>query len=160
MPRTYRAVDHTGVKYGKLTGVQFVGFGSSRNRLWLFLCECGQNRTTVVGHVTAGVITSCGCDRNPLASRIAKLKQYYGLDDKEAAEWARKAEGGCNICGQAETVVQNGKLKPLSIDHCHGSKRVRGVLCSRCNIMLGYYEKHAAFPSRIECFDAYLGVRR
>ena len=34
--------------------------------------------------------------------------------------------------------------------------RCGGVLCSRCNIMLGYYEKHSAFPSRIGCFDRYL----
>ena len=160
MPRTYSAVDHQGIKYGRLTAVRFIGISSSRNRLWLFLCECGRERTAVAGHVTTGKVTSCGCDRNPLASRISKLKQYYRLSTEDALTWARKAEGNCDICGQLETVMQRGKLKPLALDHCHGSKTVRGVLCSRCNIMLGYYEKHPAFPSKIACFEEYLGRMR
>lgn len=156
MPRTYVAKDHTGVKYGSLTGVRFMRIGSSRNRIWLFLCDCGRECIAVAGHVATGIKTSCGCVRNSVASRIAKLKQYYGLSNEEATEWAARAEGTCDVCNCAETVIQNGKPRPLSVDHCHGSKRVRGVLCSRCNIMLGYYERHAAFPSKIKCFDEYL----
>lgn len=157
MPRTYQAEDHAGKRYGSLTGVKFVRFGSSRNRIWLFDCDCGNEREAIAGHVTAGVVRSCGCESNPLASRISKLRQYYKLSLEDAQEWAARALGTCDICAQPETVVQNGKIKPLALDHCHQRKIVRGVLCSRCNIMLGYYEKHAAFPSKIECFDSYLG---
>lgn len=156
MSRTYVAKDHTGVKYGSLTGVRFMKIGSSRNRIWLFLCDCGRECIAVAGHVAAGVKTSCGCGRNSLPSRLSKLRSLYGFTDAEAETWARKTESNCDICKCAETVTQNGKPKFLSIDHCHSSKHVRGVLCSRCNIMLGYYEKHVALPSRIECFDSYL----
>ena len=156
MARTYTAKDHTGVKYGNLTGVRFVKIGSSRNRIWLFLCDCGRECVAVAGHVVTGIKTSCGCGRHSLASRLSKLESLYGFTDEEAEEWARKTDGNCDICGRAETVTHNGKPKSLSIDHCHSSRRVRGVLCSRCNIMLGYYEKHAAFPSKIACFDEYL----
>jgi Recombination endonuclease VII len=97
---------------------------------------------------------------NPSRIRITKLKQNYGLSKEDAVKWAARTQGFCDVCSQPETVVQNGKVKPLALDHCHGSKTVRGVLCSRCNIMLGYYEKHVAFPSRIECFDVYLKTHK
>lgn len=41
--------------------------------------------------------------------------------------------GGCAICG----AKPNGKA--LSIDHCHHTGAVRGVLCGLCNRGLGYF---------------------
>jgi hypothetical protein len=40
--------------------------------------------------------------------------------------------GGCGICGKAP----NPKRR-LDIDHDHGSMKIRGLLCPRCNILLG-----------------------
>ena len=48
--------------------------------------------------------------------------------------------GVCAICGKPETATYHGKLMPLHIDHDHMVGEVRGLLCRRCNIKLGYLE--------------------
>lgn len=55
--------------------------------------------------------------------------RVYGLSktDYEALRQAQK--GRCKICGQ--------KPKQLVVDHCHETRRVRGLLCNRCNVLLG-----------------------
>jgi len=39
----------------------------------------------------------------------------------------------CGICGKHGT-----KSKPLHIDHCHLSGKVRGALCGQCNSAIGF----------------------
>ena len=46
-------------------------------------------------------------------------------------------DGVCGACGRAETITRAGNLKTLAVDHDHGTGRVRGLLCGRCNTALG-----------------------
>ena len=50
------------------------------------------------------------------------------------AELLRQQNSCCGICGKSEK--DNGK--ELSADHCHDKKKMRGLLCQSCNLMLGY----------------------
>ena len=36
----------------------------------------------------------------------------------------------CEICGDA---------KNLNVDHCHATKKIRGILCTKCNTGLGFF---------------------
>jgi len=46
------------------------------------------------------------------------------------------AQGGaCAICGVAHG--QTNRTGRLAVDHCHDQKRIRGLLCHRCNTSLG-----------------------
>lgn len=46
----------------------------------------------------------------------------------------------CAICKKPEVKKdpQNGKISKLAVDHCHTSKKVRGLLCFQCNTKLGW----------------------
>lgn len=57
-----------------------------------------------------------------------KAKSSYGLSSENYELLMRKSN--CDICGNTEK---------LRIDHCHISKRVRGVLCDWCNKGLGFF---------------------
>jgi hypothetical protein len=50
----------------------------------------------------------------------------------------RKQRGLCAICLEPETMIQLGRLRILSVDHNHITDEARGLLCQRCNAMIGY----------------------
>lgn len=66
--------------------------------------------------------------------KLNKIRYRYG---KVAAKLYdalfTKQRGLCAICGRP------GDKKSLSLDHCHGSLRVRGLLCGSCNLALGLF---------------------
>ena len=45
-------------------------------------------------------------------------------------------EGKCSICTVNEIDILH-KRKKLCVDHCHLTNKVRGLLCNRCNLILG-----------------------
>jgi hypothetical protein len=61
------------------------------------------------------------------------------------------AQGG--VCAICKRLPPPGK--PLSIDHDHATGKVRGLLCTRCNLMLGKVE---SVPNALEEIARYLGL--
>lgn len=61
----------------------------------------------------------------------------------------KEAQGGrCAICDQP-----CDKGGELSVDHCHETGRVRGLLCRNCNVGLGYFRD---LPGRLTDAANYL----
>ena len=63
------------------------------------------------------------------------LMRMYGIDINRYNQILESQNYTCAICGSTETGGR-GK-KHFSVDHCHTTKKVRGLLCKSCNIMLG-----------------------
>lgn len=77
----------------------------------------------------------------PRAVWGSKIKAKFGItaDDYDAL---LLAQGGvCAICGMPETDTWKGITKRLAIDHCHLTKRVRGLLCGNCNKGMGHLKE-------------------
>lgn len=68
---------------------------------------------------------------NPEKDRERKFKYHYGITVAEYDAMHESQGGLCKICQRPE----NGKR--LSVDHCHTTGRVRGLLCAPCNQAIG-----------------------
>jgi hypothetical protein len=64
-----------------------------------------------------------------------KLKVNFGLTLPELRKMWDKQGRVCAICKQGCEVFQM-----LSVDHCHTTGVIRGLLCAKCNPMLGMAE--------------------
>ena len=61
----------------------------------------------------------------------------YGVDHGTYDAMLAAQGGVCAIC---KTTESGTRTKRFSIDHCHGSKLVRGLLCVSCNNGLGRFK--------------------
>ena len=78
------------------------------------------------------------------------LQYRYGITTDDYEEMLAKQGGRCAICG---TDAPGGRNKVWSVDHCHSTNRVRGLLCHRCNMGLGYFKDDV---ERLRAAIAYL----
>jgi uncharacterized Zn finger protein (UPF0148 family) len=65
--------------------------------------------------------------------RVEAVFRKYGLTPEQLAEMIAAQDGKCAICGGPP----RGPGDRLHIDHCHESGMVRGLLCGKCNTLLG-----------------------
>lgn len=89
----------------------------------------------------------------PELYRNNDLKKDFGIGIKEYAEMLDAQNGVCAICARPETAIRNGKIKMLAVDHCHTSDAIRGLLCTKCNVMVGMSEDH---PERLRAAADYI----
>jgi hypothetical protein len=73
--------------------------------------------------------------QSPEYNRTRHLKSAYGISPEEYSSFLESQGGVCGNCG---TSNPGGKLNHFRVDHCHATGAIRGLLCQRCNIGLGY----------------------
>jgi hypothetical protein len=66
-----------------------------------------------------------------------RLKKFNLTDEQYDAKF-NKQEGKCEMCGRHQSKFK----KALANDHNHDTNQNRGLLCTRCNLIVGVYEKH------------------
>ncbi|OHD23878.1 MAG: hypothetical protein A2Y38_17005 [Spirochaetes bacterium GWB1_59_5] len=69
-----------------------------------------------------------------------KLEQKFGLSVQDYQALLIAQSGRCAICLRPERATKFGKVVRLSVDHCHTTGRVRGLLCRSCNFGLGSFD--------------------
>lgn len=74
-------------------------------------------------------------EKNPNKRKFYILKSVSGVTQDQYNNILQMQNGKCAICDR--TIEENGKN--LSIDHCHETLKVRGLLCTKCNSGLGYF---------------------
>lgn len=75
--------------------------------------------------------------------RVYAIKSVFGLSANDFHRIASHQRGGCAICGVAIPMLDSGK-KHFPIDHAHDTGEVRGILCQRCNLVIGFIESTPA----------------
>lgn len=73
------------------------------------------------------------------AARASRLKTLFNITPEEYDQIDYYQSGVCAICHQPPKVGGNR----LAVDHDHETGLIRGLLCWRCNKLLGYIEEVA-----------------
>jgi hypothetical protein len=68
-----------------------------------------------------------------IRSRIHTIKRH-GVTPEQYGEMFNKQEGKCAICGKHQDKLKSS----LHVDHNHETNKIRGLLCYKCNSVLGY----------------------
>ena len=106
-----QVADYTGQKFNSLTAIKFVGYKESgklkaKRRVWLFQCDCGNQKEIAVENVARSFMPtkSCGCLK-------ASIQKYFGL---QALQYAVYTEGKYN---EADITLE--QFIKLSQENCH-----------------------------------------
>jgi|WetSurMetagenome_2_1015567.scaffolds.fasta_scaffold06167_8 hypothetical protein len=73
--------------------------------------------------------------KNPDKLRAMELKRHYHITVIEYNNLLVKQGGKCAICGTIDPSPKNY----FCVDHNHITGVVRGLLCPRCNVAIGYF---------------------
>lgn len=88
--------------------------------------------------------------KHPFGPRASQMKSNYGLDREQYESMLREQDGKCAIPSCGKTLIsrfaakQNSPKFVACVDHDHSNGRVRGLLCNRCNYVVGCVEKHSS----------------
>ena len=78
--------------------------------------------------------------RSPTYYRKQNLRKY-GLSVEDYIRLLEQQHGVCAICSQPEPQIVNEKRRNLVVDHNHQTGKVRGLLCTTCNVGLGMMQE-------------------
>lgn len=85
--------------------------------------------------------------KNPNYASEHGRKVLYGLTPTEVQHLIDNQNGKCAICN---TPFIELPPRRTCVDHCHETGEIRGMLCSSCNLKLGWLERNT------ERINAYL----
>lgn len=75
------------------------------------------------------------------------IKLRYGITKEEYENMLLMQNGGCAICQTTKSGHKN--TNEMVVDHCHKTKKVRGLLCNRCNTLLGLIDDNSTFMENV-----------
>jgi endogenous inhibitor of DNA gyrase (YacG/DUF329 family) len=87
----------------------------------------------------------CRLDHRPLKKHGVSADEYNRIFALQA--------GRCALCGKDYYGWNSSTTRPLAIDHCHETGKVRGLLCGDCNTALGRFGDD---PARLRAAADYL----
>jgi hypothetical protein len=74
-----------------------------------------------------------------------KLKKAYGITLDEYNKLLSKQKNKCSICQIDNNGKYRNKARAFAVDHCHNTNKIRGLLCSDCNIALGLLKDNTKY---------------
>jgi hypothetical protein len=80
-----------------------------------------------------------------LKQKSSRLLRVYGISMEEYNLMKEKQNGKCAICHIDEKELD----RELAVDHCHTTGVVRGLLCSKCNLLLGQIQDNKETVKRM-----------
>lgn len=132
------------------------------------LNDIGINRTLQKRQLGIGICIECSQQfrkqntRSKLCQlclphKAAELCYYrYGLTWPQREAMYESQQRKCKLCFKSIKLNwQKNQDGSSVVDHCHLTNQVRGLLCNKCNMMVGYVEQcqdPQTFLKRISCY--------
>jgi hypothetical protein len=88
--------------------------------------------------------------RYPMRTKDFERRRKFGLPLGQYEAMLAAQENRCLIC-KGENLVES--KRSLAVDHDHNTGAIRGLLCYRCNVGLGYFLHD---PQRLASAISYL----
>lgn len=73
------------------------------------------------------------------------LLKAHGLTDDDYLKMVDERSGRCDLCQE---------VAKLCVDHDHKTMRIRGLLCSHCNLALGFFRDRPEVAARVPAYLA------
>lgn len=88
------------------------------------------------GHVSKRYVKNRVCVECRLQKTFRKKLKLYnrGMTEKEYDDMLYLQRNECAICNK-----KLGEGQDVTIDHCHDTNLIRGILCRNCNMGLGQF---------------------
>lgn len=87
-----------------------------------------------------------------LDQRRYRLRSRFNMTIEDYDNLYKLQDGRCKICGKRETKLVKNRttnVRRLSVDHDHKTHKVRGLLCTKCNLILGLCKDDKDYLSKI-----------
>lgn len=91
-----------------------------------------------------------------------RLRKRYQIDFEEYERILANQNNCCAICKisiQEYRAKRNNNVN-FAIDHCHITMQIRGVLCHKCNMGLGYFNDNSKIITQALCYLEYFKPTR
>jgi len=95
---------------------------------------------------------------NTLWARKSRLSKKYGITQAIYEQMTAEQKGLCAACGKPPISIKHrtdDAWRLLYVDHDHATGKVRGLLCRKCNLLLGWLEKNA---EQVRALNRYLCI--
>jgi hypothetical protein len=76
----------------------------------------------------------CRGDKHKERRKGYAIKRRHGIGIEEYNLMFINQSGQCLICKKHQSEFK----RALAVDHCHTTNKIRGLLCHKCNLILGY----------------------
>jgi DNA-binding transcriptional MerR regulator len=83
-----------------------------------------------------------------------RLRKRYGINLSDYHDLLAKQNARCAICNVASNKEnwQNDTTQHFDVDHNHKTGKIRGLLCRRCNICIGYIDDCLPLLAKIKAY--------
>lgn len=72
--------------------------------------------------------------------------RIYGITSDDFKRMLEEQGGVCKLCKRPPSG------RRLNIDHDHDTRRVRGLLCNICNMIMAFVDEDEAYVTRMEAY--------
>lgn len=91
---------------------------------------------------------TCGSD-----PKMKHVLNTYGINSMQYESIINSQNNSCGICYESFSFK---KPADVHVDHCHETNKIRGILCYRCNVHLGFIPKHINYEHYLSSVVDYI----